>query len=68
MNHATPCRSAGKQSAETWFINDDADKFEVLEECVAGRNGEVIVLLNIIDGEMLDAGFDRDLWTKRARS
>jgi hypothetical protein len=68
LHHATASRGAGKQSAETWFTNDDADKFEVLEECTTGRSGEVIVLLNIVDEQMLEAGFDRDLWTRRARS
>jgi Zn-dependent peptidase ImmA (M78 family) len=68
MNHGKLCQGAGKQAAETWFTNDDADKFEVLEECTPGRSGEVLVLLNIIDGEMLDAGFDRDLLIKRTRA
>ncbi|MBL8308813.1 MAG: ImmA/IrrE family metallo-endopeptidase [Burkholderiales bacterium] len=37
----------GKQPAEVWFSNDEADDHEITECCVAGRNGEVWVLLTL---------------------
>ena len=52
------CRSLGKQSADTWFTNNDADRFEVLEQCVPILGDEVLVLLYLIDTEMLYAKFD----------
>jgi hypothetical protein len=69
MNHAKPCRDSGKQSAETWLTNDDADKFEILEECAPRAQWRGHGFAQYHDDEMLEAGFDRDLWTsERARS
>lgn len=56
----------GKQPADVWFENDDADQHEVTEEYIAGYRGSVLVLLTLADDEMLNAGFDRDLWTGKA--
>lgn len=56
------CNGPGRQPADVWFENDDADKYEVSEECIAGHGRSVLVLLALED-DALDAGFDRDLWT-----
>lgn len=55
---ATECRGLGKQSADTWFTNDDAGRYEVLEQCVPLRGDEVLVLIYLTDSKMLYAGFD----------
>lgn len=47
----------GKQPAEVWFENDDADNFEVVEHYVPGKSGEVLVLI-YLTAKMMDAGFD----------
>ena len=54
----------GKQSAEAWFSNDDADKYEVIEDCSPYRSGQVLVVLQL-SAEMLELGFDQNLWTGR---
>jgi len=55
----------GKQPAEVWFENSDASNFEVMEHCARGRQGEVLVLIYLVDAEMMDAGFDPDVGTRR---
>ena len=50
-----------KQSADAWFDNDDAEKYELLEQCVPGMPGKVLVILYLSDGEMFDADYDRDV-------
>jgi hypothetical protein len=57
---------SGKQSAEVWFENSDADKYEIREECIPYRAGQVLVLLYLPD-EMLDATRDWDDWRTRYR-
>ncbi len=57
---------SGKQSAEAWFENSDADKYEITEECVPYRPGQVLVLLYLSDA-MLDAPRDWDDWRTRYR-
>jgi hypothetical protein len=57
---------SGKQSAEAWFENSDADKYEITEECIPYRPGQVLVLLYLSDG-MLDAPRDWDDWQTRYR-
>ena len=52
------CRALGKQSADAWFTNDDAGRYEVLEQCTPLRGEEVLVLLYLADSKMLYAGFD----------
>ena len=54
-----------KQPAEVWFENDDADQYELLEHCVGHTNGDVLVLLYLIDREMLEAGFDPNVGFKK---
>lgn len=59
------CRGLGKQSADTWFTNDDASRYEVLEQSVAIRGDEVLVLLYLTDSKMLYAGFDSGVGNRR---
>lgn len=55
------CNRLGKQSAETWFENDDADQYEILEQSMPGPCGQVLVLLYLNDPEMFEVGFDPNL-------
>jgi hypothetical protein len=57
---------SGKQSAEAWFENSDADRYEVVEECIPYRTGQVLVLLYLSD-EMLETEMDWDDWRTRRR-
>jgi len=52
------CNNLGKQPAETWFENDDADEYEVLEHSMSSTNGQVLVLLYLNDPEMFEARYD----------
>ena len=47
----------GRQPAEAWFENMDADRYEMWECCMPGRAGEVMVLL-YLGPKMLDARYD----------
>lgn len=47
----------GKQPAETWFDNIEADGFEVLEHSTMSGN-DIIVLLYLTDSEMFDDRFE----------
>lgn len=58
--------ASGKQAAEAWFVNSDADSYEIREECMPYRLGQVLVLLYLPD-EMLDATRDSDDWRTRFR-
>lgn len=57
---------SGKQSAEAWFENSDADRYEIREECIPYRPGQVLVLLYLPD-EMLEATRNWDDWRTRLR-
>jgi len=52
---------SGKQSADAWFSNDDADKYEVHEHAIPGRSGEVLVMLYLSDTDMFESPFERRL-------
>ncbi|QKL55193.1 ImmA/IrrE family metallo-endopeptidase [Ralstonia solanacearum] len=52
-------RCSGKQPAEVWFSNDDADKYEVHEHAMPGHSGDVLVLLYLTDTEMFETPFER---------
>lgn len=62
-----PKRSLGKQSADTWFANDDADRYEVHEAAIPGRAGQVLVLL-YLQSKMMDARFDPNVGERRYTS
>lgn len=60
----TRTTSARKQPGEVWFENDDADNYEVTEECMPGKAGEVLVLL-YLSPSMFDARFDPNVGVRR---
>lgn len=55
------CPRLAKQPAETWFENEDADQYEILEQSMASANGSVLVLLYLNDTEMFNVGFDSSI-------
>jgi hypothetical protein len=57
----------GKQSAEAWFANQNADEYEVMEECLPYLPGQALVLLHLTDEGMLETGYDPDVWTEQRR-
>lgn len=65
LTKGTPCPALRKQSADTWFENDDAEEFEVLEQCTLTTNGDVLVLLYLTDTEMFKRGFDPEVGNRR---
>lgn len=54
---STQC--SGKQSADAWFSNDDAENYEVHEHAMPGRPGEVLVMLYLGDTDMFESPFER---------
>ena len=66
VRRGSAASGSGKQSAEAWFENSDADRYEVMEECIPYRTGQVLVLLYLSD-EMLDSERDWDDWRTRHR-
>jgi len=56
--------SPRKQPAEVWFENSDAEQYEVTEDCIQGRSGEVLVLL-YLSPKMFDARFDPNVGVRR---
>ena len=44
----------GKQSADAWFENDNADDFELLESSMPSVSGQVLVMLYLNDLEMFE--------------
>jgi hypothetical protein len=61
LMRGTPTLVPRKQSADAWFENDDAEKYELLEQCVPGMPGKVLVTLYLSDDEMFEADYDRDV-------
>lgn len=45
----------GKQPGETWFENDDAEDYELLESSIPSVSGQVLVLLYLTDSRMCEA-------------
>jgi hypothetical protein len=60
LSRGTPTLSPRKQSADAWFDNDEAERYELLEQCVPGMPGKVLVTLYLSEDEMFDEGYDRD--------
>lgn len=63
LNHGKECRGLGKQSADAWFQNDDAEKYEVREQCIASTAGTALVLI-YLQSDMLYARPDWDAGRK----
>jgi hypothetical protein len=61
LTRGTEAASPRKQSADTWFENDDAGEFEVLEQCVSGTSGKVLVIVYLSDNAMFDRGYDSNV-------
>lgn len=57
LNQGKEVRHLAKTPADAWFQNDDAGKYEVIEQCVMIRPGEALVLL-YLESKMLEASFD----------
>lgn len=60
-----PCNTPRKQSADAWFANDDAEKFEILEQCYCPVPGQAIVVLYLSDPEMFERGYDPTVQRRR---
>jgi len=65
LSSGTPCHMPRKQSADAWFENDDAEEFEVLEQCYSPTDGQVLVILYLTDTEMFERGFDPSVGRRR---
>ncbi len=65
LSRGTPCPAPRKQSADAWFDNDDAEEFEVLEQCYSPAQGQVLVILYLTDTEMFERGFDPSVGRRR---
>jgi hypothetical protein len=63
LHKGKECRGLYKQSADAWFQNDDADKYEVREQCVPAGQADALVLL-YLEPKMLDAGPDWNVGRK----
>jgi len=64
MSGGSRVASARKQPGEVWFENDDAENYELTEDCILGKGGEVLVLL-YLSSPMLDARFDPNVGLRR---
>jgi len=60
LTRGTPTEVPRKQSADAWFENDEAEKYELLEQCVSGMPGKVLITLYLSEDEMFDEGYDRN--------
>lgn len=58
VNGVKSTQCSGKQSADAWFTNDEAENYEVHENSMPGRSGEALVMLYLSDTEMFDAPYD----------
>lgn len=59
LNGHVEGNKSGKQSADAWFENDDADDFELLESSMPSVSGQVLVMLYLNDIEMFEQGYSR---------
>ena len=65
IHQGKECRTLGKQSADAWFTNSDASRYEVYEQCVRLRGDEVLILLYLANSQMLYAGFDASVGNRK---
>ena len=59
INGVTSKQCAGKQEAAAWFSNEEADSYEVHENAMPGRPGEVLVMLYLSDTDMFESPYER---------
>lgn len=57
LHQGKECRGLAKQPADVWFENDEADKYEVQEQCVPSIGGSALILL-YLEFAMLEARLD----------
>lgn len=57
LHQGKECRGLAKQPADVWFENDEADDYEVQEQCVPSIGGSALVLL-YLETAMLEARLD----------
>lgn len=60
LNEGKLYNNLGVQPAETWFDNDDASHYEILEHSMPSVNGQVLVLLYLKDPEMFELRYGRN--------
>lgn len=58
LNEGKECRALSKQSADSWFETEGADRFEVFEQCIASHAGQALVLL-YLESSMLESSYGR---------
>ncbi|WP_406805307.1 ImmA/IrrE family metallo-endopeptidase [Burkholderia semiarida] len=58
-NGGTSKQCSGKQEAQAWFSNDEAESYEVHENAMPGRPGEVLVMLYLSDTDMFESPYER---------
>ncbi|AJZ74839.1 ImmA/IrrE family metallo-endopeptidase [Pandoraea apista] len=58
INGVTSQPCSGKQEAAAWFSNDEAESYEVHENAMPGRSGEVLVMLYLGDTEMFECPYE----------
>lgn len=57
VHHGKECRGLAKQPADLWFENDEADNYEVQEQCIASMAGTALVLI-YLEPAMLEVTLD----------
>ncbi|WP_322053054.1 ImmA/IrrE family metallo-endopeptidase [Paraburkholderia bannensis] len=60
VNGVKATQGSGKQEAQAWFSNDDAANYEVHENSIPGRPGEVLVMLYMGDTNMFESPYERE--------
>lgn len=57
LHQGKECRGLAKQPADAWFENDEADKYEVQEQCIGSTADTALVLL-YLEPAMLEVSLD----------
>lgn len=57
LHQGKECRGLAKQPADVWFENDEADKYEVQEQCIGSTADTALVLL-YLESAMQEARLD----------
>lgn len=65
LNSGKECKILGKQSADAWFTNDDAEDYEVYEQCLPSQNGEALVLIYLSTAAMQNRKFDSGVGNRK---
>lgn len=65
LHFGKECIRLGKQSADAWFENSDADDYEVWEQCIGSIGGSAIVLL-YLQTNMMNAEPDWNVKKRRS--